>query len=247
MNVEQEKFHQSLRRIGAWGVVNPGVVPPQSGSPETWAPLTRQFGAVNTICAILDEAAANQTVQTKQLTLEATDEVALRATLREELHVVTQVGQALGKTVPGIRILHMPEQGLSNQKYVNAARALLIQATTYESVLVEHGLAHDFIAQLQAAVNAVQAGIDARAAARTGVASAMEAVAQNIALGRQFVKVIDATLTKALRNNPVKLAEWKSVKRVVGLKKTSAVATAAAETLSVPQPVVALAAEVKAA
>ena len=243
MKASAKKYQQALRRVGAWGPANPDIVPQDDPN----SPLYRQFGALNTINDALDEAATAQSVQATQATLEATNEPALRATLRQELHGVTQMAQALGKTVPGIRILRMPPVGLANQRYVDAAKVLLGKAKTYEPVLVEHGLAHDFIAQLQAAVNALQAAIDTRGAARGSVVNATERVAQNIALGMQFVKMIDVTLTKALRNDPAKLAEWKSVKRVVGLPKKSPVATVIAESSAAQQPAVQLATEVKAA
>jgi hypothetical protein len=184
------------------------------GPPASWSPLTRQLDGLNTIVALSTEAAAQQGVQAKQATLEASDERALRKHLREEMHAVAQVAQALRKQVPGIGVIRMPSRSGQAEGLLEAADAFGKLAATYESVLVEHGLAADFVAQLGDAVAALRTSIDARGAARASGVSATKEVALSIALGHQYVVLMDAALTKALKNDPAKLAEWKHAKRV---------------------------------
>jgi hypothetical protein len=210
----QQRVLQALRRVQAWCAANPALVPPAEGPPAAWVPLTRQFDALNTIVAQLTFAAADQGVQTKRTTLAATDEPSLRRHVREELHAVTQVAQALRTTVPGIGVLRMPSTKLQSEALLKAADALTRQATTFQTVLVEHGLAPDFPAQLNSATSALRASIDGRGAARASLTSATKQLKVGSGLGLQYVNIMDAALTKALKHDPARLAEWKSAKRV---------------------------------
>lgn len=211
----QQKLLQASRRVIAWCAANPGLVPPAEGPPAAWPPLTRQFDTLAIITNQLADAATQQQVQFVSSTLASTDEPVLRQHLRDELRVVTQVGQALKKQVPGIGILKMPKPGMQSEALLKSADVVIQQAATYESVLVEHGLASDFLAQLRSAMAALKASIDGRGAANAARASATKQVKVNVGLVHQYVKLMDAQLTKTLKTNPAKLAEWKTAKRVV--------------------------------
>jgi hypothetical protein len=210
----QQRVLQSLRRVQAWCAANPAIVPAPEGPPAAWTPLTRQFDALNTIVAQITSAAADQGVQTKRTTLAATDEPLLRKQLRDELHVVTQVARALRKSVPGIGVLRMPSTHVQSEALLKAADALTKQASTYQAVLVEHGLAPDFPSQLNSATSALRASIDGRGAARASRINATRQLVVGTSLGLQYVEIMDAALTKALKRDPARLAEWKSAKRV---------------------------------
>ena len=69
--------------------------------------------------------------------------------------------------------------------------------------------------------------IDGRGAARAGRVSATKQLAVSLSLGTQFVQILDAALTKALRTNPAKLVEWKNAKRItmVGVTSTGILTT----------------------
>jgi hypothetical protein len=214
VDLRQQRVLQSLRRVQAWCVANPGLVPAPVGSSASWSPLTRQLYGVSSIVTQMTEAAAQQGVQATQATLEASGEMGLRKHLRAELHVVTQVAQALRTTVPGIGVMKMPSTHMQAEALLKVADALRTQASPYEPVLVDHGLAPDFLAQLGDAISALRTSIDARGAARAGQVRATKQVALSIALGHQYVVIMDAALTKALRSNSAKLVEWKNAKRV---------------------------------
>jgi len=221
MNNQQQRKLQALRRVQAWCAANPQLVP--APVPDTaWSPLTRQLDTLNTLVAQATAAATDQGVQAKRSTLGGSDESSLRRQLRAELRAVTQVAQALHKQVPGIGILKMPSPTITVEGLLKAADALATQASTYETVLVAHGLAPDFLAHLAAAVSALKVSIDRRGAARAGIVSATRQVRVSLALGRQYVQIMDAALTKALRNEPARLTEWKHAQRVT-LKGTGTV------------------------
>ena len=214
MNRRQQRVLQSLRRVQAWCAANPGLVPAPVGPPDTWSPITRQLDSLGAIVTVLSDAAAQQDVQARQTTLAATGERALRKHLRDEMHAVTQVAQALRKSVPGIGILKMPSPKVQVEGLLKAADALGKEAATYSSVLVENGLAPDFLAQLGSARSALETSIDARGAARAGRAKATKELTGSTNIAVQYVQIMDAALTKALKSDAPKLAEWKHAKRV---------------------------------
>ena len=95
-------------RTESWCAANPGLVPAPVGQPEAWSPLTRQLDTLNTCVTQVMDSAAQQDVHAELVTLDGTGEQSRRAHLRAEMHVITQVGQALRKVVPGIGSLRMP-------------------------------------------------------------------------------------------------------------------------------------------
>ena len=222
MDSKQQRVLQALRRVQAWCAANPEHVPAPVPPGTTWSPLTRQLDTLNTLVAQATHAAAEQGVQSTRATLDASGESSLRQHLRAEMHAVAQVARALRKSVPGIGTLKMPAWNTRVEKLLTAADTLSKQASTYQTVLVEHGLAPDFLAQLTAAASAVKASLDARGVARAGAASATKQVQVTLALGQQYGQIMDAALTKALKYDPARLAEWKHARRVT-LRGTSAV------------------------
>ena len=217
MMSKQLKALQSYRRAIAWGAANPTVIPPAEGDPASWSPLTRQCHTLSGIAAEISDAASEQERLAATMTLEAADEPALQKQLRDELHVIAQVAQALRKEVPGIGTIRMPAHGVAVERLLNSADALIKRASPYQSVLIEHGLAPDFIAQVQHCIAAIKASIDGRGSARATLKSSTERLAVNVALGRRYVMLMDATLTKVLRKDTAKLVEWKNAKRAVAI------------------------------
>ena len=221
MDLKQQRVLQSHRRTQAWCAANPGLVPPPVGPSDTWTPLTRQLDTLNALVVLATEGAAEQVVQARNATLAATDESALRKHLRDEMHSVAQVAQALRKTIPGIGVLKMPAPQVQVEGLLKAADAFTRQAFTYESVLIEHGMAPDFVAQLRDGISALKASVDGRGSARASQVGKTKQITDSLRLGTQHVRIMDAALTKALKNDSAKLAEWKNATRVT-LKGVSA-------------------------
>ena len=213
MNLHQQRVLQALRRVVNFGAANTGIIPAPVGSPSGWSPLTRQHDTVSTIVTQVTNAASEQGRQATNATLAATSEPSLRTTLREEMHAVTQVAQELKKSVPGIGVLKMPSPGMQVEELLKYADTLTKQAATFEAVLIDHGLPADFIAQLNGAIATLEASVDSRGTARAELASATKQVAVGLLQGVQYVRIMDAALTKALKSDPPKLALWKTARR----------------------------------
>ena len=240
MDARQQRVLQSLRRTQAWCAANPGLVPAPVGPSDAWVPLTRQLGALNSIVIRMTDAAAQQGVEASHLTLEATDEPLLRKQLRNQMRHVTQVAQALRTVVPGIGTLRMPSRKVQVEGLLKFADSLTRQAATYESVLVEHGLPADFVTQLHAAGATLKASVDGRGAARAGVVWATKELTTSVTLAHQYVRIMDAAISRALASSPAKLAAWKHATRVTikGVQATPVMVTP----IAAPTPLASMAA-----
>lgn len=235
MNGKDERKLQAQRRVLNFGGANSALIPAPDGPPSTWSPITRQYAGLQSSVAQCEQAASEQGVTKSQQTLEGADELALRIFLRDEMRFVTQMCYSLRTEVPGIGAVKMPSPHISVESYLKAADTLTTQASTYESVLVEHGLAADFIAQLRSAIANLRASLDGRGAARANRRGATKQVAESLALGAKYVHMMDVVLSKALRNDPAKLAVWKATKRVT-VKGVASSTGASASPFVAPAP-----------
>lgn len=239
MELRQNRVLLCQRRVLAWCAANPGLVPPTAGPSDTWTPVTRQVDALNKVVAVATTSAAEQTVKGAQVTLDVSGEGTLRTRLRGQLRAVTKVAHALRKTVPGISVLKMPSPKARAEVLVKAAEAFIAQATTYETVLVEHTLPPDFVARLQASAGALQSSVDGRGAARGAQVSATKQLTDSLSLGMKYVRILDSALTTVLESDPAKLAEWKNISRITikGVSNTDVSTSPVFKAADAPLPV----------
>ena len=214
MDLKQQRVLQSHRRVQAWCAANPGHIPPPVGPSDAWSPVTRQLDMLNTVVPQVMDSAAEQDVQVRMLTLEATDESSLRGAVRADMRTISRFAQALRSTVPGIGVLTMPSPATQVEGLLKAADAFSKLASTYEPVLAEHGLAPDALARLRTAIATLRKSVDGRGSARAALVSATTQVATGLSTATRLVQLVDAALMQTLKTDPAKVAEWKNAKRV---------------------------------
>lgn len=205
----QERILQVFRRILGWFAANVQYV---TNNPA----LGTQLETLTGIVSRMSDHAATQAVQHAQTLLISTDEIEKRReVLSHQMVPIAKVARALRGTVPGIAVLTAPKASVPTPELITAATAMAATAVIYKDVLVESGLPADFIEQLTAAAAALKSSIDRRGLARAARVAATEGVGSELVLGRRTVAIIDALVTRQLRNDPPKLAEWQQLKRVV--------------------------------
>jgi hypothetical protein len=208
MDAYQERVVQSFRRVHGWFGANPQYV---TGNPS----LGTQVETLNGIVQRLSDHAAAQDTQRSQTLLISKDEIEKRReVLSYQMAPIAKVARALHGTIPGIGVLVLPKGNSPTPEIITAATAMAQKAEIYKSVLVESGLPADFIEQLTAAAAALKASIDGRGLARASRVAATRGVGSELAIGRRVVAIIDAVVTRQIRAEPAKLAEWEQLKRV---------------------------------
>ena len=214
MDSHQDRTIQAYRRVGGYFVTNTEFIAPGAGSTKTPA-LAAQVDALHGVVVRASDYAAEQNTQSSQSQLIAKDEKDIRReVLAEHMASIAKVAGALRGTIVGIGVLKMPKGTIQTAQLITFATAMARQAEIYASVLVEHELPEDFIKQLEDAVAKLKDSVDARGEARAARAGATKGLASELALGKSVLEVIDASMTRALRRSPARLAEWKHVKRI---------------------------------
>lgn len=213
MNAHQERLVQSYRRVLGWFEANPSYL---SAEPlEVARALMTQLDALRGIIARLTEYIALQETQLAQSLLVSKDErEQRREVLAHHMATITKTARALRGTVPGIGVLVMPKGNINTGELITAADVMARKADVYRSVLVENGLPGDFCEQLIAASGRLKSSLDARGLARGARRAAVQGIETELGLGRRVVDIMDASLKRVLRREPVKWAEWRHVQRV---------------------------------
>ena len=211
MKSRQTRGLQAFRRIEAWFAEHPQML---AAAGSSAAALANQVDALKQLIARMMASATQQVFQAGQATLAATDEAQQRHEVRL-LHVkaIVRIAEGLRGKVPGMGVFKLPSRSLSSDALFHAAEAIRTTAAVYKDVFVEHGLPADFLDQLDAATTALGASVDARGVARSRVTGASSGLASDLALGRQIVTIIDASLIHALKADPALLASWRQAKR----------------------------------
>lgn len=153
----------------------------------------------------------------------------LRAT---PLRLLAEVARAAFKDQPEVmRRFRVPSKGVGKTTFITAVRATLAEAEAARDILLQHGLPETLLAELTVAVGRYDGLItEANAGLRehVGAHADLEAVAQEI-LG--IVRHLDALSTYRFRENPERLAAWKSARNVAWAHKGQE------EPAAVPPPV----------
>jgi hypothetical protein len=208
MNSHQERALESFRRVQGWCRANPEYV---ANNPS----LTKQLETLDGIVSRLTDHAAAQELQHAQSLLISKDEIGKRReVLSNQMAPIAKLARALRGTVPGIAVLSRPKGNVSTSELITAAIAMSQKAQEFKGVLVESGLPADFIEQLTAAAATLKASLDGRGLARASRVAATRGVGTELALGQRVVAIIDVVVTRLIRSEPVKLAEWQQLKRV---------------------------------
>ena len=143
---------------------------------------------------------------------------------------IAQVAKARLTTVPQFSSLVLPDPKIDTNGLISAGNAMAGAAAPYTATFTGLGLPTDFVAQLQAAAQTVQAAVDTRAEYRVSGVSATAGVSALLRQGRQAVHVLDSMVVPQLTGNDQLLAGWRNAKRVVSKPGTASSGTTPAPT-----------------
>ena len=159
-----------------------------------------------------------------------------RALMRDHMAPIASIAKAELPLTPEVAPLRMPRGRPTNAKLAVAAEGMAKAAAPYASLFIDHGMPADFLDQLNAAAEALNASLadhtDIRARRRTATAG----VQATIASGRRLVNILDKYVKTALKDNPVLLEGWNNVKRVDRTGQGGNVGTTTSTTTPTPTP-----------
>jgi hypothetical protein len=119
----------------------------------------------------------------------------------------------LGST-PTIQDMKLPAKSTSDAALVQKGIAMANAAGQYSQVFLDQSLPADFIAQLQAAVTAVQQAVVDQANAKLQLNAGTKGVKAQLGITHTDVKVLNALVVKQLKGRKDLLGAWTNAKRV---------------------------------
>lgn len=133
--------------------------------------------------------------------------------LVELMRAINQTARSINKQFPGIADqFRMPRY--SDQAILNCARAFIQAATPIAAEFTKRGLPDSFLADLQAAIDAVEAAEARQSAALANQTAATAALRLALRQEQDAVSELNAIMRNHFRNDPATLAAWESASRV---------------------------------
>jgi hypothetical protein len=142
-----------------------------------------------------------------------------KGALREELRIghmqpIAAIARKKLGSTPGMQVLALPHKSTSDVGLIAAGTGMAEACAQYQQVFLDQQMPADFIAQLTAAVKAVQDTVNAQAKARLDVNESTKGVKAQLTITHTDVKVINSLVVKQLKGQPGLLGAWTNAKRV---------------------------------
>ena len=150
------------------------------------------------------------------------------ALMRDHMAPIARIAQAELPLTPQVAPLRMPRGRPTIPKLVSAAEGMAKAAAPYAGVFVDNGRSIDFIGQLNAAAGTLLASVSDHANIQGKRKTATKGLKAKLTAGRKIVHILDTYVKSTLKDDPILLAGWNTVKRVQRTgTRTAATPTAA--------------------
>lgn len=160
---------------------------------------------------------------------------ALASQLRlEYLRPIARIAVKLFVDDPELRKSFLSKPPRDDEGLIQVASTYLDRATPFKDRFVEKGLAPDFPERLKKAIDTFREVRVLRGLEQARRTSATMALVEEMARGRDQVRLVDAMLAPRLAPRPEQLAEWRSIARFVRTRGVAEVATDGATPGSTP-------------
>ena len=229
MQATQERILFTLRAVRAFFDANRPILAPIVAS-----------GALRKLddtIATLEDHAAGQDGHTRSARDAATGTQSLRnALLRDHmLHIARTARVELPDTAE-TRPLRVLDGRRNDVRIITAARGMAQAAAPHEALFIDSGLPTDFIAQLNAATDALVTSITLRRQVVVQAIAATKGLDEGFPAARRIIHQLDGFVTTALNDDPALLAAWRSVSHVRRSRSTPPAASPARTPAAAPAP-----------
>ncbi|MFI5311054.1 MAG: hypothetical protein ACHQQ3_07460 [Gemmatimonadales bacterium] len=164
-----------------------------------------------------------------------------KADARDELRIghmqpITAIARKKFGNTPAMQKLALPHKSTGDVALIAAGTGMAEACAQYQQVFLDQQMPADFIAQLQAAVKAVQDAVNAQAKARLDVNESTKGVKAQLSITHTDVKVLNGLVVKQLKSQPGLLGAWTNAKRVYAKAGVPTGTTTAPVITAVPVP-----------
>lgn len=170
----------------------------------------------------LDEHAETQAERNYATRMATRRRVELRASLiRDHMQPIAYIARLVSSQVPELAALTMPRRHSTDDALVVRARAMADAASGHADQFCAGGLHTDFVAQLEAAADALIAAVTERRLHRASRVAATQGLQEESRIALARMKILNTFIRRQVRNDEALAAKWDTARRV--LKKTGGV------------------------
>jgi hypothetical protein len=207
MNKSQAPMLQSLRAVERFLDIHAPLLGnvPETGARQDLADMVTQLAAH----VATQSASAINAQSSTQRQRELRDEV-----VNGHMAPIARIAASKLPNTPALKPLRMPKGEPGVEKLAAHARGMGEAASQHAAVFVAAGLPVDFVAQLNATVDAMLGAVQSRTQSKGALTGATSGLKITLAQARKVVGVLDVFVKRALKDNPSLLANWNTVQRV---------------------------------
>lgn len=207
MQSYQIYLSQSLRRVQQFLTAHADAVQAANASDAR--------KQLDTAVVTIDAAAAEQGTCSREVRGEVQKRKHLEDTLvRRFLTPLSKFARASLTGVPEYAALTPSVRSLQRERLVQSARSMAAAADKYAAALTAAKFPQEFLKQLRAAIDPVQASLDASSAKRIARNGATKKLAGALAQGRRAVAALDSLVAHLIIGDERLEREWESAKRI---------------------------------
>ena len=134
--------------------------------------------------------------------------------LRDHMAPIARIAHSKLPQTPELASLKMPRGNPTIASLGVAAGAMGKEAARFSDVFIASGLPADFIAHLDATTTAMLSAVDARRQILGKAKGATSGLKAKLVIARRTVRVLDAFVRTALKDDTTLLSNWKTVTHV---------------------------------
>lgn len=203
MTRAQRRKHETFVRVRDFGAANRGIFPESSTAGLLFARVA------SAVAAIERYLTARVIARSEAGKMKATT----RTAVFEYLKTIASTGRRATRLESSGRLFRIPP-GRSGKAIVATARAFLTEATAREAEFIRLGLPTTFVGDFQALVDGLDRAIDTRLNGVTARRKAQAGIESALVDGFEAITELDVVVPNALREDPVRLAEWRRARHI---------------------------------
>ena len=209
MNAKQQKVVQRFTQVQNFLDANNALIDPASVAPQrqVLAGVIAQIGTY----AQQQQSKGVETVQAHTV-------ASLRDSLRDsQMRPIATIALAKLPITPNLRsAFALPPAKTNALTLITMGQTMAQAAEPYAQVFVQNGLKSTFVDDLTAAITALHNAVTAADNSKVTSKGATSGIEEQLAAGKQAVKLLDSIVRPALSNSKTLLAQWSTVRREAG-------------------------------
>lgn len=216
MKDQQLREAESFARIKEFGAGVAAAFPPASLGGQ-------KFAAIGSVVNDLRAQGSAQSLGHGAAKTSTGAKKAARESLRQQLRAISKTARSMNSISPELGATFRLPKNNGDGALLNTARAVLEAATPLKAEFLKREMPESFLDDLAATINTFEAADTSKNTNREKRVGATAFLKQALERGRALKQELDAIVRNKFRNDPAKLAAWKTathVERPPSRKKT---------------------------